>query len=212
MSPLELRLIDENEVQRETYAAALNALMENTGVVVAPMAPLNEMQDYIALLAEKKISGLILDQKLEDGGFSYSGSQLATFLRSIFPKLPIVILTNYKHEQEQFDTGEKDVEYICAKDEIKDPDSRPAQIIKARLLRRLNVFADVLGERERRYHDLLVKSLKEPLSAEDEKELGLLEEARVLPVQATEVRESQTLEKALEELRKRVGEGEQGAK
>ena len=147
-----LKLIDENQVQRETYTELLNALMENTGIVTEAMAPLPHKEDFIEFLADHPVAGLILDQKLQDGGFDYSGAELATFLRPLFPKLPIMILTNYKDEREQFEAGEKDVEYICAKEELNDPDSRDAQVIKARLLRRLNVFASVLDEREQRFH------------------------------------------------------------
>jgi hypothetical protein len=158
------------------------------------------------LLATGTIAGLIVDQKLEDGGFNYTGAELASFLRGIDSKLPIIILTNFKNEHEQFENAEKDIEYIAAKEEIKDPDSREAQVIKARLLRHLNIFADVFDERQRRFHELLVKSLKETLCPEETEELGLLKGDRLLWVQAAEQRETPKLENLLEELRKRVPE------
>jgi hypothetical protein len=148
---------------------------------------------------------LIIDQKLEDGGFNYTGSELASFLRGIDSKLPIIILTNYKDEEyEQFEDAEKDIEYVAAKDEIRDPDSREAQVTKARLLRHLNVFADVHDTRQQRFHELLVKSLTETLSSEETRELGLLKDDRLLPMQAAEQQETPTLEGLLEELRKYV--------
>lgn len=209
MKTLEVCLIDENEVQLGTYAAALNALLEKTGVAVIPMAPLPTKEDYVPLLATGTVAGLIIDQKLEDGGFNYTGSELASFLRGIDSKLPIIILTNYKDEEyEQFEAAEKDIEYVAAKDAIGDLDSREAQVFKARLLRHLNVFADVHDERQRRFHELLVKSLRETLSSEETTELGLLKTDRLLSVQADEQRETPTLESLLEDLRKRVSEEE----
>lgn len=209
MKSLEVRLIDENEVQLGTYAAALNALLEETGVTVVPMQPLPTKEDYLPLLATGTVAGLIIDQKLEDGGFNYTGSELASYIRGVDSKLPIIILTNYKDEEyEQFEDAEKDIEYVAAKDEIRDPDSREAQVTKARLLRHLNVFADVHDSRQQRFHELLVKSLSNVLSTEETVELGLLKEDRLLLMQAAEQPEAHTLEGLLKELRKYVPDDE----
>lgn len=65
-------------------------------------------------------------------------------------------------------------------------------------------YGDVLDERAQRYHDLLVKSLKETLTAEEQNELGLLETERVLPQHATELEDVKALENAIAELRRRI--------
>jgi hypothetical protein len=197
-------LIDENEEQRRAYALVLGELLDGTGLVIEPLAPLPTPDDYAPLLATGSVVALILDQKLEDGGVAYSGTQLSGHLRGIAPKLPIFIISNYTNDPELFKDGEGDVEYIIAKKVINDPTSRDAQIFKARFIRRLGVFADVLNERTQRYHNLLVKSLSESLTNEEEKELGLLETERAIPQQATEIRDIKALEDAIAELRSRM--------
>lgn len=197
-------LVDENEQQRHAYELVLNELFDGTGVQVKAIIPLAQPTDYNSLFADGAISALILDQKMEDGGVGYTGTELSSFVRGILPKLPIFILSNYTEEKVLFEEGESDVEYIIDKKTLNDPTSRNAQIFKARVLRRLNVFADVLAERAQRYHDLLVKSLTGRLSVEEEKELGLLDLERAVPMQATEIVDIKTLDAAIAEIRKRL--------
>ena len=206
MKSLELLLIDEQEKQRRAYSAILNLLFQDTDVIVRAMEPLRLMEDYLPLLAKGAIAGLILDQKLEDEGFSYSGSDLATFLRGVYSKLPIFILTNYADEPEQFEGSQKDVEDIYSKRTVDNPLSPEAEIFKARMLRRLNVFVDVQSERQQRFHDLLVKSLKEPLSQEESSEMGLLRQERVIGIQAAELQQAPKLDALLEQLRQCIGD------
>ncbi|MDB6093348.1 MAG: hypothetical protein JWM32_910 [Verrucomicrobia bacterium] len=197
-------LVDENEQQRHAYGLVLNELFHGTGVVVKPIVPLPQPVDYNVLVAGENVSALILDQKMEDGSVGYTGTQLSTFVRGVVPKLPIFILSNYTEEKELFEAGESDVEYIIDKKHLNDPTSREAQIFKARVLRRLNVFADVLAERAQRYHDLLVRSLTARLSADEEKELGLLDVERAVPQQAAEIVDIKTLDTAIADIRKRL--------
>jgi hypothetical protein len=204
MSPITVYLVDENEEQRRAYALALGELFEGSGIIIKPIAPLQSPSDYAPLLAVGDVAALILDQKMEDGGVTYSGTELSAYLRSIAPKLPIFILSNYTDNRSLFEQGEGDVEDIVSKQVIAEPTTRDAQIFRARFLRRLNVFADMLGERAQRHHDLLVKSLADKLTIEEEKELGLLETERILPYQATEIGDIKALEAAITDLRKRI--------
>jgi CheY-like chemotaxis protein len=192
MRELKLLLVDENPIQRETYAAALTALLEHTGVTVEAVEPLENKQDYLSVLSAKGIAALVLDQKLEDGGYSYTGSELAEYLRSVESKLPIMILTNYADDYPELELAERDVEHIASKEDIKDPDSEKAQVFKARLLRHMNVFADVRNTRQNRYHELLVKSLTSELSSDDQNEFD----------QAEEQTDNRSLAEVLVELRK----------
>lgn len=201
MSELKLLLVDENPVQRETYAAALRALLENTGITVEAIEPLEMKQDYLALLSTKRIAALVLDQKLEDGGYSYTGSELAAFLRAVESKLPILILTNYADDYPELEQAQRDVEHIASKEDIKDPDSAKAQVLKARLVRHMNVFADVRDARQRRHHELLVKSLKSDLATEEQEEFDKLSESRLVRLQAEEQKEDRSLSEVLAELR-----------
>lgn len=87
---------------------------------------------------------------------------------------------------------------------MRDPTSEGAKIFKARFLRRFAVYVDVLDDRAQRYHDLLVKSLTETLTGEEEAEIGLLETERVLPQHVTELEDVKALETAIAELRSRL--------
>lgn len=201
MSLKTVYLIDENEEQRRAYTLTLSELFEDAGVVIEAIVPLPTPADYASLLAGGGVSALILDQKLEDGGVSYSGTELSAFIRGIAPKLPIVILSNYTDEPALFEQGEGDVEYIIPKKVVADPTCRNAQIFKARFLRHLNVFTDVLNERAQRYHDLLVRSLNVSLSPEEQAEISALEGDRLSAVAAAERERQQKLDADIERLK-----------
>lgn len=204
MNPNTIFLVDENIQQRRAYVLALNELLEGSGYTVKPLEPFPSQTDYAAILASESVAALILDQKMEDGGIPYSGTELSAYLRSIVPKLPIVILSNYTKDTALFESGEGAVEYIISKTVIADPTSRDAQVFKERFLRRLAGFVGLLNERAQRYHELLIKSLKDKLTPEEEAELGLLEIDRTLPQQATEISDIKALEAAIAELKKRI--------
>jgi CheY-like chemotaxis protein len=204
MIPDTIYLVDENIQQRRAYVLALNELLEGSGYSVKALEPFPLQNDYAGILASGSVAALILDQKMEDGGIPYSGTELAAYLRSIVPTLPIIILSNYTKDTALFENGEGSVEYLVSKTVIADPTSRDAQVFKERFLRRLAGFADLLNERAQRYHELLIKSLKDKLTPEEEGELGLLEIERTLPQHASEIRDIKALETAIAELKKRI--------
>lgn len=204
MNPDTVYLVDENEEQRRAFVLTLSELFEGCGLTIKPLAPLPRPEDYAPLLATGSVAALILDQKMEDGGVAYSGTVLSSFLRGIVPKLPIIILSNYTDDRALFENGEGAVEYIVPKKIITDPTTRDAQIFKERFLRRLSAFVDLLNGRAKRYHELLVKSLREKLTPEEAAEMGLLETDRALPQQAKEIGDVMALEAAIDELRKRI--------
>lgn len=204
MSTITVCFVDENDVQRRAFANALAGLFADSGISIKEMAPLPKVEDYAALLADGSVMGLILDQKMEDGGVGYSGTQLSAHLRGFMPKLPIVILSNYTDDPALFEQDADAVEYLISKKTIVDPTARDAQIFKARFLRRLSGYADLIGARAQRFHDLLVKSLKESLNAEEAAEMGLLESERLLPQQAKEIGDVKALQDAITELKKRL--------
>jgi hypothetical protein len=70
--------------------------------------------------------------------------------------------------------------------------------IAARILRRINVFDDILDERENRFHDLLVKSLSENLSDEELSELQELQEVRLSSILADEIGQLDEIEKSIQ--------------
>ena len=204
MNPNTILLVDDNAEQRRTYVRTLKELLDGCGYTVKPLEPLPSETEYAEILADGEVAALILDQKMEDGGVPYSGIKLSAYLRSIAPKLPIVILSNYTENSDLFVEGEGSVEYIISKGIIGDPTGRDAQVFKERFLRRLSGFSDLLSDRAQRYHEFLVKSLKDELTPEEKGELGLLEEDRVLPQQVCEIQDINALEMAITELKKRI--------
>jgi FixJ family two-component response regulator len=204
MIPTTIFLIDENAQQRRAYALAISELLEGSEYTVQALPPLQSQSEYAGLIAKGSAAALIVDQKMEDGGIPYSGTELAAYLRSIAPKLPIVILSNYTEDTALFEKGEGAVEYVISKTVIGNPTSREAQLFKERFLRRLSGFTELLNARAQRHHDLLLRSLKDKLTPEEESELGLLEIDRALPQQANELGDIKALETAIEELKKRI--------
>lgn len=196
-------IVDENPTARRANAQALRRLLDNPGITVVEVDPLPSFSDYNAILADQSTAAFILDQKMKQAGIvSYNGTDLAAHLRSIDPKMPIYILTGYADEAEVFEGSEHLVEFIIDKGDIQDEQSKSAKIIKARMRRHLEVFNDVLDDREQRFHDLLVKSLSEPLTIEEQIEMDQIEGETTAPVQAAERKTAQELGEAVDQLRR----------
>ncbi len=194
-------LIDENENELKTYHRDLKKLMSDS-VQIEAITPFPHKEDYIsAVLENKSTATIIIDQKLKDTGIAdYLGIELAKFLRKINNKLPIYILTNYAKNDEEFVGSKWSVEDIIDKSLFKNDED--LAILKARILRRINVYNDVLEERERRFNDLLRKSLEDELTADEVKEFSDLDFHRTSTTLANEIPQLQELEKIIEEHRK----------
>lgn len=202
MKPAILYFVDEKEEARWANTHALKKLLDTPDVEVTGLAPFQNFAEYDPLLANPQVRGFFIDQRMRGGGVNYNGIDLAEYLRGHHRKLPIYILTG--HPTDDFTGTAYRVEDIVDKEDIEDRDSEIAKTIRARILRRLAVFEDVLNEQERRFHDLLVKSMKEPLTSNEEKELGILEIERLVPLQSEELRDVKALEAAITELKKRI--------
>lgn len=200
--------IDDDEYERRSSTDVLNEIFKGTSIHVEALKPLPTLADYTGLVSKKIAAALIVDERLNTaGGVSYTGVELAAHLRAIGGNLPIVILTNFP--EDDFNKQGWAVESIVAKKRVlNDPASPEAQAFKARLSRQIEIAGTVLAEREQRFHDLLIKSLKETLTPAEEKELGLLEVERILPVQAEEMPDSKTLQKTIEELKAKLNPGQ----
>lgn len=193
--------IDENQIQLQTYLRALQLLMLHDVEVEVDsiFPPYPNKEDYISMLDDPATSTLIIDQKLKDTGIAtYTGIELAQYLRGINSKLPIYILTNYVEEKEQFSGGEWSVDDIIAKSDLEDITSDNALTTKARILRRMDVYKDILGAREQRFSHLLRKSLNDQLNNEELKELEELQLERTSTILADELRDVKVLEELVE--------------
>lgn len=203
MKPTILYFVDEREEARWAIAPSLERFLASPEIKVLPLSPFAKLSEFDVLLKEPNLGGFFIDQKMRGGSVTYNGIELAGHLRALHPKLPIYILTGYPPDDE-LNSGAYRVEDIVDKEALEERDSDKSQTLKARILRRLAVFGDVLDAREQRFHDLLVKSMKQPLTAEEERELGILESERLVPTQAEELRDAKSLEKAIEELKAKL--------
>jgi hypothetical protein len=197
--------IDDDEMERRSSIDVLREIFAGTSIVVEPSAPLATLNDYSVLIANKQVAGLIIDEHLNTaGGVNYSGVELAAHLRAIGGMLPIVVLTNYPDDD--FAQRGWAVENIFAKNKvIFDPNSPEALAFKARLSRLVEMSGIVMAERERRYHELLVKFARTNLSDAEKTELDALEADRIAPVSAVEREKQQRLDKEIENLKRLLG-------
>lgn len=198
--------IDEDELERRSCGDVLKEIFADTAIRIQSLAPLPNLSDYSAFVAEMCASALILDERLNTaGGVNYTGKELAAHLRAIGGNLPIVILTNYPDDD--FAPQCWAVEGIVSKKTvIHNPDSPEAQAFKARLSRQIEITGAVLAQREKRYHDLLVKSTNSILTAEEDKELKELESERIAPIAAAEREKQRKLDVEIENLKRLLGD------
>ena len=197
-------LVDEQPRELAANRRTLELLLEDAEVGIKELPPLKRLPDYNKLLADEDTAAFIIDQKLGTTGVvvDYDGIRLASHLRGINPKLPIYILTNYSTDVALHGANEQVVEDILPKGDLLKHDA--SLRFKARFLRRLAVFRDVLSQREARFHTLLTKSLKNKLSAEEEREIHELQEARLAPLEAAELEDIAALGKSIEALKKLI--------
>jgi hypothetical protein len=203
MNPVILYLVDDKEASRHANGPALQRFLGSPDIKIVPIEPFPDFAQYDTLLSDPALGGFFIDQKMRGGGVvNYNGIDLAGYLRSLHLKLPIYILTGFPNED--FSGTLYRVEDVVDKEAIEDRESEDAQVLRARILRRLNVFTDILDAREQRFHDLLLKSMKENLTAAEEKEIGLLETERLAPQHAAEWHDTKALERAITELKAKL--------
>ncbi|MFN8453313.1 MAG: hypothetical protein U0401_01355 [Anaerolineae bacterium] len=189
-------LIDENENQLRTYIRKLKRLMPDSITIRQIFPPYRQKEEYISILNDPSTSCIILDQRLKDTGIAtYTGIELAQYLRGVNKKLPIYILTNFAEAEDEFIGGKWSVEDIIPKDALNDEEQLIT--ITARILRRIDIHEDILAERTRRFDELLKKSMKDELSEAELQELKALQFERIAPTLADEIVEQQALDQII---------------
>ncbi len=189
-------LIDDNEHELRTHRNRLAEMLTDQ-VDVRPLQPFKTLGENVTLLDDPLTACVVVDERLkETGTASYTGIELAGFLRAINPKLPIYILTNFADEEDEFAQGKWSVEDILAKTDMTDANKR--QVASARILRRIDVYRDILTKREYRLRDLLSKSLDADLDSAEQKELRELQLQRSAPALAIELGQLEQLTKVIE--------------
>ena len=187
-------LIDDDEEELTTYGNELKLDMSQE-IQIKAILPYPRKIDYVStLLEDPDTACIIIDQKLkEKGPATYTGIELAQYLRRIKKKIPIYILTNFPHDQDEFAGGKWSVEDIISKGSFRDEEG--AQTAKARIIRHMKVYGDILDERAKRFNELLKKSLDDSLNEAELDELAELQAERIAPTLAKDVEELQKLER-----------------
>lgn len=194
--------IDEDAAARRANVRSLTALLDTKELEIEALEPRRDFSAYTDLLASPETAAFVLDQRMKGSGIvNYNGTDLARYLRGLDGKMPIYILTGHAQEIQDFAGAEHLVEYIIGKDEIEDAESEGAKIVKARLLRHLNVFNDIRDEQEQDFHDLLIKSLREPLTKDEQGKMDRIEGITTAPVLAAERQREKALAQKIEKLR-----------
>jgi FixJ family two-component response regulator len=201
--------VDEDAAARHANVRDLTTLLDNPEIKVIQQEPLKNFADYNPLMANPATAAFILDQRMKPGGMvSYNGTDLAGYLRGIDGKMPIYILTGHADQPQDFTGFRHLVEYVIDKENIENANSEEAKIVKARLLRHLEVFNDVRNAQEQRFHDLLIKSLREPLTNKEQIEMDQIEGETTAPIQAAERKKEQELGETVDQLRRLLDGGQ----
>ena len=206
-------IIDDDARELRANQRGLETIFRGSPLHFKGVQPLERLADYNELLPKPDTAAFLIDQRLQvSGDVNYSGIELASHLRSIASKLPIYILTNYETDADLEGANEQTVEDVIDKDDLTRPDEPKALRFKARFLRRLQGFQDVLTAREQTFHELLKKSLREELSATEKRELEDLQSERLLPVHSAELREIAALDQTIEKLTKLLNDSSKRSK
>ena len=163
-----IRLIEDNADDASLYRELLEAVgdikIEPVDVCTRPTT-----SDYTDLIADAETGAIIIDERLgEYGGVNYTGLQLADFLRTLRPEIPIYILTNYPGDISD-DQGES-VEFVIDKKTVR----KKAKVYVARILRHMQQYEAALTEQQRRLKNLIDRKLTDGLNNEEEEELKQL--------------------------------------
>src|SRR5688572_27857231 len=86
--------VDDKVSEVRTYGRVLEDAFADQDVELIKLCPpYEDKNDFLKLLDDNTVIAFIIDHKLQDK-VTYSGIELAMFLRSVNQKLPIYILTN----------------------------------------------------------------------------------------------------------------------
>jgi len=200
--------IDEADVDLRTNSDSLKDMFGDADIVVIASLPFRDQSGYNDMVCAPNTAAFILDQRMKGSGIvNYNGTDLASHIRTLDPLLPVYILTGYASEPDEFSGVAHRVEDIIDKADLRDPLSEEAQTLRARILRRVGIYKKLLEAREQRFHDLLIKSLREPLSEAEQKEMDEIEGESTAPLLAAERNKERELADAVDKLRKLVDGG-----
>jgi hypothetical protein len=184
------KLIEDSHEDADLYRQLLEAAGE-IKIEYVPARP--GVADYADLAADPETGAVIIDERLGVyAGVDYNGLQVADFLRTLRPELPIYILTNYANEIAD-DQGES-VEFIIDKKTVR----KAAKVYVARILRAMQQYEAALTDQQRRLKELIDRKLADELSEEEEAEFQQLRAAIERPFGPAEIGQERQWDKGLQ--------------
>lgn len=159
-------LVEDDKEQADQYGRLLEIASDNQ-FIVNYVAVKPRITDYAELLADGRTRAVIIDQRLSElSGVPYEGIEVAEFLRTLKPELPIFILTQHSNDDLLLEK-EGSVEFVIGKDEFIKRDTAYA----ARILRNIGHYEAALSEKQTRLKELIDRKLSGELTAAEEAEL-----------------------------------------
>lgn len=174
-----VKLIDDDQQDADLY----QQLLEATGEISVECVPARSgVGDYANLAADPETGAVLIDERLgELAGVDYTGLEVADFLRTLRPELPIYILTNYANEIP--DGQGESVEAIIDKKTLQNA----PKVYVVRILRAMQQYEAALSDQQRRFKELIDCKLAGELSEEEEVELQQLRAAIERPFASAEI-------------------------
>lgn len=159
-------LIEDSKDEAEKYGRFLEAAGRiNIKFIDAKSRP--SLSDYAVIATNKQTGAVLIDQRLSLSGVSYDGIDIATFLRSIKPDLPIYFLTQWPEDLQGI--GEV-VDWIIPKAGVR----KSAREYVAKIQGAMQQYQKALTERARRLSQLIDRKLTGKITPRESKELERL--------------------------------------
>lgn len=194
MSIMKVIYIEDEIVPRDMFKESLKSIYEDGIEIVTPDVERN-ISDMITVCNNyDNVAGYVIDEKLKiSGEATYLGTDLAQAIRDIDSKIPVYILTS---DASNVDNNLGSIEYIISKNDLSD--RVQYNIIQQRLRRHLDIYNDIKSKRALRLEELLIKSMNEDLTIEENKEFEELNLIRMKPILLEESSESKKLKNDLD--------------
>lgn len=205
---MRIYFLDDQESQRKMLEWDLKSLFGDDFEIVG-LALQQDRTAYHQYLDDPETAGILIDQCLNETGEvnGFTGLDLAQHLRSLYPGMPIYLVTGYDPDEQIRSADSGAVEDVVLKSELR-ADTISSARFKQRFLRHIGRHQESLSSTQARYRELLAKSLREALTDDERSELTELEENRLLPSQAEDERylskldqQVRAAERLLEQLR-----------
>ena len=162
--------IDDQDDVRRVFGKRLSRLFTEVANVIV-LEPLPTTEDMIAKLRSlEDVVSYVIDENLTySGGTNYQGVDLIRKIRELDMKIPIYILTS---DKSWVDPLLGDIEFVIDKIELSQGENKAKFLQK--FVRHLLTYKDIKTDHAKRFDELLVKSLSEPLLPEEQKEYEAL--------------------------------------